>query len=72
MIDVLRADRSFRYELDDLVLAAGDRIVIRSGMSDMLGLREAGDVEFGGPDGHAIEPITTHETVLMEGVVGPR
>lgn len=71
VIDVLRADRSFRYDLDDLVLTAGDRVVIRSGMGDMLGLREAGDVEFGGLDGHAIEPIASHETVLMEGVVGP-
>ena len=38
----------------------------------MLGLRQAGDVAFGGQDSHAIEPIGARETVVMEGVVGPQ
>jgi len=72
VIDVVRGDRSLRHGLVDLELAAGDRIVVRSRMGDMLGLREAGDVDFTGAAAHAIEPITSRETVLMEGVVGPQ
>jgi len=72
VIDVLRGDRSLRDRLDTVALAAGDRIVVRSKMGDMLGLREAGDVELGSPGQHAFEPIAAQETVLMEGVVGPQ
>ncbi len=72
VIDVIRADVSLRRELDALTLQPGDRLVVRSGMGDMLGLREAGDVAFGGEGGHPIEPIAARETVLMEGVVGPQ
>jgi di/tricarboxylate transporter len=71
VIDVIRADVSHRRNLKKLVLKAGDRVVVRSKVGDMLGLREAGDVAFGGRDVHAIEPIGSQETVLMEGVVGP-
>ncbi len=72
VIDVVRGDSSLRSQLSELTLKAGDRLVIRSRMGDMIGLREAGDVAFGGGAAHAIEPIATRETVLMEGVVGPQ
>lgn len=74
VIDVIRQDVSLRRELDSLTIAPGDRLVVRSKMRDMLGLRAAEDVMFGGPDGdgHAIEPIAARETTIMEGIVGPR
>jgi len=72
VVDVLRRDTSFRWSLDEVVLQAGDRLVLRSKVRDMLGLREAGDVAFGGKAGHPIEPIEARETVVMEGVVGPQ
>lgn len=72
VIDVIRGDVSHRWSLRELVLQAGDRLMIRSKVGDMLGLREAGDVAFGGKAGHAVELIGTRETVLMEGVVGPQ
>ncbi|HKJ72976.1 MAG TPA: SLC13 family permease [Alphaproteobacteria bacterium] len=72
VIDVIRRDVSLGWRMKDLALAAGDRLVIRSKMGDMLGLREAGDVKFGSRDSHAIEPIAARETVIVEGVVGPR
>ena len=74
VIDVMRANRSRREELASLVLEAGDRLVVRSPVSEMLSLREAGDVAIGSgseSQRHAIEPVQTSETVLMEGVVGP-
>jgi di/tricarboxylate transporter len=72
VIDVIRRDVSLSWRMKDLELEAGDRLVIRSRMDDMLGLREAGDVKFGTHDAHAIEPIAARETVIVEGVVGPR
>ncbi|HIG23873.1 MAG TPA: SLC13 family permease [Henriciella marina] len=74
VIDVMRANRSRRDELASLVLEAGDRLVLRSPVSEMLSLREAGDVAIGSgseSQRHAIEPVQASETVLMEGVVGP-
>jgi di/tricarboxylate transporter len=72
VVDILRNDRSYRREMQELILQAGDRLVIHSKVGDMLGLREAGDVAFGGCGAHAFEPIAARETVLMEGVVGPQ
>ena len=72
LIDVVRGDQSLRRALDEITLQAGDRLVLRSRVGDMLGLREAGDVAFGGPEAHAIEPIRAQETVIMEGIVGPQ
>jgi di/tricarboxylate transporter len=71
VVDLIRGEISFRTRLNDQILRAGDRIVLRSGIADMLALREAGDVAFGGADSHAIEPIGTRETLVMEGIVGP-
>ena len=72
VIDVMREHRSRREELDTLTLEAGDRMVIRSPVSEMLALREAGNVAVGAGTGdHAFEPVQTTETRVMEGVVGP-
>jgi di/tricarboxylate transporter len=72
VIDLIRGDRSHRYCLDQIEVEAGDRLVIRSKVKDMIGLREAGDVAFGGRSGlHPIEPISTTETKIVEGIVGP-
>ncbi len=72
VVDLIRRDLSLRAEMADAVLQPGDRVVVRSRIGDMLGLREAGDVAFGGHDAHAIEPIEARETVVMEGVIGPQ
>src|SRR3546814_12262378 len=71
-MDVLRGDRSLRSSLDTVELVAGDRIVVRSKMGDLLGLREAGDVALGSPELHAFEPLAAQEPVHLEGVVGPQ
>ncbi|MDW3205435.1 MAG: SLC13 family permease [Alphaproteobacteria bacterium] len=71
VVDLIRGEISFRRSLGDQILQAGDRIVLRSGIADMLALREAGDVAFGDAETHAIEPIGTRETAVMEGIVGP-
>ncbi|MCA1490583.1 SLC13 family permease [Ensifer sp. NBAIM29] len=72
VVDLVRNDVSYRWSLDTVELKAGDRVVVRSKIGDMLALREASDVAFGGGAIHAVEPIGTQETVVMEGVVGPQ
>lgn len=73
VIDLIRHDVSLRVPtLDEVEIRAGDRLVVRSKVGDMLGMREAGDVAFGGRESHAFEPMATRETVVMEGVVGPQ
>lgn len=73
VIDVFREGASLRADLKTLVLQAGDRIVLRSPVAEMLTLKEAGNVAIGAGVGDraAFEPVQTQETVMMEGVIGP-
>lgn len=72
IVDVVRKRHSLRHALSDVVIEGGDRIVVKSRMSEMLSLREQGDVALGVTGGrHAFEPIETSETVMREGVIGP-
>ncbi len=73
VIDVFREGLSLRADLRTIVLQAGDRLVLRSPVSEMLTLKEAGNVALGvhGSAQTAFEPVQTTETVVMEGVIGP-
>ena len=70
VIDVIRDRISLASEMEKIVLQAGDRIVLRTNVGDVIGLRDKSDVLFGGT-GHAIEPIAAQNTSVMEGIVGP-
>ena len=75
VIDVFRDGLSLRADLRDLSIQAGDRIVLRTPVSDVLTLKEAGSIAIGASASDArpaFEPIQTSETVIMEGVIGPQ
>ena len=75
VIDVFRDGLSLRADLRDLSIQAGDRIVLRTPVSEVLTLKEAGSIAIGASASHArpaFEPIQTSETVIMEGVIGPQ
>ena len=75
VIDVFREGLSLRADLRDLSIQAGDRIVLRTPVSEVLTLKEAGSVAIGASASDtrpAFEPIQTSETVIMEGVIGPQ
>ena len=75
VIDVFRDGLSLRAELRDLIIQAGDRVVLRSPVSEVLTLKEAGSIAIGASASDlrpAFEPIQTSETVIMEGVIGPQ
>ncbi|WP_316014891.1 SLC13 family permease [Roseobacter sp. HKCCA0434] len=44
VIDVLRGDASLRRSFPDVELAEGDRVVLRTAVNELLGLKESGDV----------------------------
>jgi di/tricarboxylate transporter len=74
VIDVFREGLSLRNNLREIVLQAGDRMVLRSPVSEMLTLKEAGNVAIGAQANApaSFEPVQTTETVVMEGVIGPQ
>ncbi|KJS23983.1 MAG: dATP pyrophosphohydrolase [Hyphomonadaceae bacterium BRH_c29] len=74
VIDVFREGLSHRHALKTIVLQAGDRVVLRSPVSEMLTLKEAGNIAIGAAADKrpAFEPIQASETVIMEGVIGPQ
>lgn len=74
VIDVFREGQSIRGDLKTLKLRGGDRMVLRSPVSEMLTLREAGSVAIGAKATArpSFEPVQTSETLLMEGVIGPQ
>ncbi len=74
VIDVFREGLSLRTNLKEIVLQAGDRMVLRSPVSEMLTLKEAGNVAIGAQANSpaSFEPVQTTETVVMEGVIGPQ
>ena len=75
VIDVFRDGLSLRADLRDLIIQAGDRVVLRSPVSEVLTLKEAGSIAIGASASDvraAFEPIQTSETVIMEGVIGPQ
>ena len=72
VVDVLRHDVSMRFKLDELEIKAGDRLIMKTSASEVLGLRDNEVVSFDSEkDAQMLEQISTQETVVMEGIVGP-
>ncbi len=71
VIDVIRDRISLAGEMERVQLEAGDRVVLRTNVGDVLGLRDKSDVVFGATGQHAIEPIAAQNTSVMEGIIGP-
>ena len=74
IIDVLREGVSLKTSLGKLILRGGDRIVLRSPVSEMLSLKELGHVAIGADaqEGAAFEPVQASEVIIAEGVIGPQ
>ncbi|MEQ9436956.1 SLC13 family permease [Hyphomonas sp.] len=74
IIDVFREGVSLKASLGKLILRGGDRIVLRSPVSEMLSLKELGHVAVGAAadERAAFEPVQTSEVIIAEGVIGPQ
>lgn len=65
VIDVLRGDLSLRRGLDQVLLEAGDRVVLRSPMAELLGLK--GNKELRQADALATVQTSTVEVLITPG-----
>jgi di/tricarboxylate transporter len=59
LIDVLRGDASLRRNLGPVVLEMGDRVVLRSDMSEILGMQENKNL-------HSVEKLSSVQTETVE------
>lgn len=73
LVDVFRDSISKRHELETLKLEAGDRIILRTSVAEVLSLKEQSPVSLGTDSdvAHPFEPLQTSETRVLEGVIGP-
>ena len=67
VIDVIRGDVSLRRNLREVTVEPGDRVVIRSSVSEVIGLREDDSVITPGQ----IDPIGQKQTVTVEALISP-
>ncbi|HUF87739.1 MAG TPA: SLC13 family permease [Thermohalobaculum sp.] len=67
VIDVIRGDASLRRRLGDVVLAAGDRVVIRTAVGELLSLREDREMSMVGQ----VDPVGQKTTVTVEALITP-
>jgi di/tricarboxylate transporter len=64
LIDVLRGDASLRRNLGPVLLEAGDRVVLRTEMTELLGLQQRTDVNL-------IDKLSSVKTETVEVLIGP-
>ncbi|MES2144921.1 MAG: SLC13 family permease [Pseudomonadota bacterium] len=64
VIDVLRGDASLRRDLGAVVLQAGDRVMLRTEMTELLGMQARKDV-------HLVDKLSSVKTETVEVLIGP-
>ena len=64
LIDVLRGDASLRRDMSGVVLAQGDRVVLRTEMSEVLGLQQSKDLR-------TIDKLSSVATTTVEVLITP-
>lgn len=64
VIDVLRGDLSLRRALEDVTLEAGDRVVLRTPMAELLGMKESRQL-------HQVDQLSSVQTNTVEVLITP-
>ncbi len=64
VIDVLRGDESLRRRFPDVTIEKGDRIVLRTEVGELLGLKESGDVNM-------VDELISRSTTTVEALISP-
>ncbi len=64
LVDVLRGDASLRRDLAAVSLKAGDRVVLRTEMSELLGLQQS-------PELRTIDKLASVRTTTVEALISP-
>src|SRR5690606_23504129 len=74
VIDIIRSDRSLRHRLGSIAevkLEAGDRLVFQAHAQEVMDLKQAKKLAFPGEEHGDLQPLSAHQVVCMEGIVGP-
>ncbi len=64
LIDVLRGDESLRRAFPDVILQSGDRVVLRTGVDELLGLKQDSAVEL-------VDQLSSRKTTTVEALISP-
>ena len=64
LIDVLRGDESLRRQFPDVELAEGDRVVLRTDMRELLGLKDSDKVAL-------VDRVGSRRTTTVEALISP-
>jgi len=64
LIDVLRGDASLRRDMAGVVLEAGDRVVLRTDMTEVLGLQQSRDLK-------TVDKLSSVATTTVEVLITP-
>ncbi|WP_424969484.1 SLC13 family permease [Dinoroseobacter sp. S76] len=71
LIDVLRGDASLRRDLSDVALEAGDRVVLRTEMAELLSLKSSRSVETAEAMGPGVDKLSSVQTTTVEVLITP-
>lgn len=66
VIDVIRNDATLRRNLAAVALEPGDRVVLRTRITEVLGFQDSTDVEH-----HLADKISSRETTTVEALISP-
>lgn len=64
VIDVVRGDETLRFQFPKVTLAAGDRVVLRTRITELLGLKDSKDVVLA-------DKVSSRETTTVEALISP-
>ena len=64
VVDIIRNDESLGAASDTLLFKAGDKVVLRTQMGELMGLKESTDLRM-------IDPLTSKQTVTVEALIPP-
>ena len=73
VVDVVRGDASLRREMAGVTLRAGDIVVLRSPIAEILTMKEAGEMKAldGAPSNEGLQPISARKTIIVEILLAP-
>ncbi|UPH72850.1 SLC13 family permease [Abyssibius alkaniclasticus] len=64
VIDVLRGDESLRRGFPDIALQAGDRVVLKTDVAELMGLKESREL-------HMVDTLSSRKTETVEALISP-
>ncbi|MFZ2102853.1 MAG: SLC13 family permease [Oricola sp.] len=69
LVDVIRGDASLRRELDTIVLEAGDIVVLRTPVAEILSMKEEGELTLGAAS--HLQQTGARSSEIVEILIGP-